>query len=208
MLPCKIRSGASKTASRNNLNISEFYEAVREANGLSSTELKEKVKHKLLSQKLYSAIAYSSVSQPSETEVEEYYEMHKDSYKHPSSFTVIIYGAKDKARLQEKINNPMFYSPDIKTNEQVLPYDRISPELASLLERTALNSFTAVVPDGKSGHMSFYVKSIQSAEEGGIESVKNQIVNSIMAEKREQVLGDYFARLRHNADINVIRMPE
>ena len=204
----EVYDDIKKTAARNNLNISEFYEAVRESSGLSSTELKEKVKHKLLSQKLYSAIAYSSVSQPSEEDVQEYYEMHKENYKHPSSFTVIIYQAKDKNRLEEKVNNPMFYSPDIQTNEQVLPYDRISPELASLLERTALNSFTAVIPDGKEGYMSFYVKSIASAKEGGVESVKNQIINSIMAEQREQVLGDYFARLRHNADINIIRMPK
>ena len=204
----EVYDDIKKTAARNNFNISEFYEAVRESSGLSSTELKEKVKYKLLSQKLYSAIAYSSVSQPSDEDVEEYYEMHKDTYKHPSAFTVIIYQSKDKSRIQEKINNPMFYSPDIQTNEQVLPYDRISPELASLLERTALNSFTAVIPDGKDGYMSFYVKEIESAAEGGVESVKNQIVNSIMAEKREQVLGDYFARLRHNAEINIIRMPK
>ena len=204
----EVYDDIKKTAARNNLNISEFYEAVRESSGLSSTDLKEKVKHKLLSQKLYGAIAYSSVSQPSEEQIEEYYEMHKDSYKHPSSFTVIIYGAKDKARLEEKINNPMFYSPDIQTNEQVLPYDRISPELASLLEKTAINGFTAVIPDGKGGYMSFYIKEIESASDGGVESVKNQIINSIMAEKREQVLGDYFARLRHNADINIIRMPK
>jgi len=204
----EVYDDIKKTAARNNFNISEFYEAVRESSGLSSTELKEKVKYKLLSQKLYSAIAYSSVSQPSEEDVQEYYEMHKDTYKHPSSFTVIIYQAKDKSRIQEKVNNPMFYSPDIQTNEQVLPYDRISPELASMLSRTALNSFTAVVPDGKNGYMSFYIKSIESAAEGGVESVKNQIMNSIMAEKREQVLGDYFARLRYNADINIIRMPK
>lgn len=204
----EVYDDIKKTAARNNLNISEFYEAVRESSGLSSTELKEKVKHKLLSQKLYSAIAYSSVSQPSEEDVLDYYEMHKDNYKHPSSFTVIIYQAKEKNRIQEKINNPMFYSPDIATNEQVLPYDRISPELASLLERTVLNSFTPVIPDGKNGYMSFYIKEIESASEGGVESVKNQIVNSIMAEQREQVLGDYFARLRLNADINIIRMPQ
>ncbi|MCD6190489.1 MAG: peptidyl-prolyl cis-trans isomerase [Sulfurimonas sp.] len=204
----EVYDDIKKTAARNNLNISEFYEAVRESSGLSSTELKEKVKYKLLSQKLYSAIAYSSISQPSEEDVQEYYEMHKDTYKHPSAFTVIIYQAKDKSRIQEKVNNPMFYSPDIQTNEQVLPYDRISPELASMLSKTALSSFTAVVPDGKNGYMSFYIKSIESAAEGGVESVKNQIMNSIMAEKREQVLGDYFARLRYNADINIIRMPK
>lgn len=204
----EVYDDIKKTAARNNLNISEFYEAVRESSGMTSTELKEKIKHKLLSQKLYSAIAYSSVSQPTDAEVEEYYEIHKDNYKHPSSFTVIIYQAKDKSRIEEKVSNPMFYSPDIQSNEQVLPYDKISPELASMLSKTALNSFTAVIPDGKGGYMSFYIKSIESAKEGGVQSVKNQIVNSIMAEKREQVLGDYFARLRHNAAINVIRMPE
>ncbi len=194
-----------KMASRNHMSISDFYDAVRESNGMSSTELKEKVKQRLLSQKLYQQIAYSSLSEPSELEIKEYYNMHKDNYKHPASFRVIIYDSNDKNGLQTKIDNPMFYSPDIRTNEQLLPYDKISPELASLLERTPLNHFTKVIPNGKGGFMSFYMKEIESAKEGGLESVRNQIINSMMAEQREQVLGDYFARLRHNADINVIR---
>ena len=197
-----------KTAARNNLNISEFYEAVRNSNGMSSTDLKKKIKQKLLSQKLYSAIAYASMSEPTEDDIEEYYELHKDNYKHPSAFTVIIYQAKDKSRLQEKIDNPMFYSPDIQTNEQVIPYDRISPELASLLERTELNHFTAVVPDGKKGYMSFYIKEIKSAKEGGLESVRGQIANSIMGDKREIVLSNYFERLRQNVEIKTLRIPE
>jgi len=194
-----------KMASRNKMNISKFYDAVRNANGLTSTQFKAKIKQKLLSQKLYQAIAYSAISEPSEIEIQEYYNLHKNNYKHPASFTVIIYDSKDKNALQTKVDNPMFYSPSILTNEQVLPYGKISPELASLLERTALNTFSAVVPNAKGGFMSFYMKKIESAKEGGLDSVKSQIVNSIMGEKREQVLGDYFARLRHNADINVIR---
>lgn len=201
----EVYDDIKKMAARNNLNISEFYDAVRESNGMNSTEFKEKIKQKLLSQKLYQAIAYAALSEPSDLEIQEYYDMHKNNYKHPSAFTVIIYDSKDKSRLQEKIDNPMFYAPDIATNEQVLPYEQISPELASLLERTKLNHFTNIVPNGKGGFMSFYMKEIESAATGGIESVRNQIVNSIMAEKREQVLSSYFARLRHNADINVIR---
>jgi peptidyl-prolyl cis-trans isomerase SurA len=204
----EVYDDIKKMAARNNMSISDFYDAVRESNGLSSTEFKEKIKQKLLSQKLYSAIAYSSLSEPSESEIREYYELHKEDYKHPSAFTVIIYDSKEKSKLQEKVDNPMFYSPDIATNEQELPYDRISPELASLLERTALNSFTPVIPNGKGGFMSFYIKEIKSAKEGGFESVRNQLVNSIMTDKRELVLSDYFARLRHNADINVIRSVE
>jgi len=204
----EVYDDIKKTAARNNMSVSDFYEAVRNSNGMSSSDLKLKVKHKLLSQKLYSAIAYSAMDAPSEDDIQEYFELHKDDFAHPSAFTAVIYQAKDKSRLQEKIDNPMFYSPDIQTNEQVLPYDRISPELAKLLERTPLNSFTSIVPDGQGGHMSFYIKKIASAKEGGIESVRSQIVNQIQAGKREQVLGDYFARLRHNAEITMIRTVE
>jgi peptidyl-prolyl cis-trans isomerase SurA len=204
----EVYDDIKNVASRNNMSISDFYDAVREANGLSSTQLKEKIKQKLLSQKLYSAIAYSSMEEPSDEEIEEYFKLHQDDYKHPASFTVVIYDAKDKSLLQEKVDNPMFYSPEIATNEQELPYDRISPELANLLTKTELHGFTPVVPNGKGGFMSFYLKSIKSAKEGGVESVKNQIINAIMADKREVVLNDYFARLRDNAEINIIRMPE
>ncbi|MDF1878157.1 peptidyl-prolyl cis-trans isomerase [Sulfurimonas sp. SAG-AH-194-C20] len=201
----EVYDDIKKLAARNNMSISDFYDAVRESNGMNSMELKAKTKQKLLSQKLYQAIAYSSLSEPSDFECEEYYDIHKDTYKHPASFTVIIYDADNENELQTKVDNPMFYSPKIRTNEQLLPYDKISPELASLLERTALNSFTNVIPNGKGGFMSFYIKEIESAKEGGLSSVRTQIVNSIMSEKREQVLSDYFARLKHNADINIIR---
>ena len=204
----EVYDDLKKTAARNKMSLSDFYDAVRNSSGLSSSDLKAKVKERLLSQKLYSAIAYSSISAPSEVEIKEYYELHKEDFAHPSAFEVVIYGAKDKTKLQEKIDNPMFFSPDVQTNEQVLPYDRITPELASLLEKTPQNSFTAVIPDGKGGFMSFYVKNVESAKELGMESVKNQIVNLIMAGKREQILGDYFARLRNNADIKILRMPK
>jgi len=197
-----------KTASRNKMSISDFYDAVRNSNGISSSELKVKIKEKLLSQKLYSAIAYSSLSQPSEDDIKEYYELHKDSFSHPKSFDVVIYNAKDKQRLGEKISNPMLYAPDIATNEQTLPYNRISPELANLLVRTTLNSFTPIVPDGNGGFTSFYLKNIDSNSKLSIDDVKEQIINIIMSEAREQVLSDYFARLKHNADIKILRTLE
>ena len=197
-----------KIASRNHMSISEFYEAVRNSAGLSSSQYKEKVKQRLLSQKLYNAIAYASMDEPSEEEIKEYYELHKEEYKHPSSFRVIIYAAKDRARLEEKVNNPMFYAPDVSQNEQTLPYNRISPELAQLLEHTKVDSFTAVVPDGKGGYMSFYLKEKTSAAEGGLEALHDQIINTMMGEQRERMLSDYFNRLRASADINIIRMPE
>ena len=204
----EVYDDIKKMASRNNMDINDFYEAVRDSNGMSSTQLKAKIKQKLLTQKLYGSIAYSQLEEPSEDEIADYFELHKETYKHPSEFTVIIYQSKNKSRLQEKLDNPMFYSPDIQSNEQKLPYERISPELAQLLEKTELNHFTSIVPDGKKGFMSFYIKAITSAKDAGLESVRNQIVNSIMSDKREVVLSNYFGRLRQNTNIKTIRMPK
>jgi parvulin-like peptidyl-prolyl isomerase len=204
----EVYEDIKKMAQRNNMSVNDFYDAVREANGLTSEQLKAKIKQKLLSQKLYNAIAMSSMSEPSQEEIKDYFELHKNDFKHPASFEVVIYDAKQKELLQEKVDNPMFYSPQIATNEQTLPYNRISPELASLLAKTPVGHFTPVIPNGKGGFMSFYVKSVESAKDVGLESMKSQVINAIMAEKREAILSDYFARLRDNADINIIRMPE
>ncbi|QOY54807.1 peptidyl-prolyl cis-trans isomerase [Candidatus Sulfurimonas marisnigri] len=201
----EIYDHIKQTAAKNNMSISEFYEAVRNSNGLSSEEFKEKTKEKLLSQKLYSAISYSSVSMPTKEEAEEYFELHKNEFTHPGSFDVIIYNTKDEAALQQKINNPMFYSANIKEDQQKLEYERISPELAGFLEKQKVKSFSPIVPDGKGGFMSFYIKEIDNIKEATYESVEQQIINLIMGNKREQVLSDYFARLRDSADIKVIR---
>ncbi len=204
----EVYDDIKETAKRNNMSVNDLYEAALNANGVDSTQMKGKVKQKLLSKKLYSAISYSQVAEPTDSEVEDYYNTHKKDFLHPASFTVVIYQSKDKIPLIEKTQNPMFYSPEVRSSEQVLPYDRISPELAKLLVKTPINGFTAVIPDGQGGHMSFYIKDIESAQEGGLDSMRYQIANMIMRDKREQVLSDYFARLRDNANIKILRMPE
>lgn len=206
----KVTSGEvyddiKQTAKRNNMSVNDFYEAALNSSGLGSSEVKKKVKQRLLATKLYQAIAYSKVSQPTDAQIEEYFELNKAKFEHPSSFNVVIYQSNNKNALESKTKSPMFYSPEIKSTEQTLPYDRISPELAGLLSRTPINNFSPIIPDGKGGYMSFYIKEVESAAEAGFEAMRGQVTNAWMNEKREAVLSEYFARLKDNADIQVIR---
>lgn len=201
----EVYDDIKKTAKQNNMSVNAFYEAALNSNGIDSEELKAKVKSRLLSKKLYSSIAYAQVKQPNDEKLREYYELHKEAFMYPQSFTTVVYQTDNQAALEEKIKNPMFYSPLVVTNEQVLPYMRIAPELAQLLLRTKVNSFTQILPDGRGGFMSFYLKSVQNGSGSDFEAVKVQVQNRLMQELREKVLGDYFARLRHNADITIVR---
>lgn len=204
----EVYDDIKKMAESNGLTISQLYDAVRERNGLNSEEFKEKIKQKLLSQKLYAAIAISSLSEPSVEETKEYYELHKKKFKHPRAFSVIISESKDRNKLKEKIDNPMLYVPDITTQDKELLYNKIPPQLAEILQKTPLDHFTPILSDGKGGFMCCYVKSTTEAKEVDLKALKPQIINAIMADKREAVLSDYFARLRDNADINIIRLPK
>lgn len=204
----EVYEDIKKTADRNNMSVSDFYDAVRNSNGMSSTQLRKQIRQKILAQKLYSSIAYSSVSRPNDEDIKEYYELNKDEFNHPSSFNVITYLATNQSRLQEKINNPMIHTPDIKTTEETFSYSKITPELAKLLQNTSLNSFSPIVPDSKGGFISFYIKKIGSSKDNEIDDYRDQIIFKMMSSQREQVLGEYFTRLRLNADIKQIRMPK
>lgn len=201
----EVYDDIKQTAKKNNMSISQLYEAALNSNGISSSELKAKVKQKLLAQKLYMSIAYSKAERPTEDEIKEYYELNKKRFSHPSSFVTDVYQTTDREALVQKIQNPMFYAPQVQTQEQELPYNRIAPELAELLNNTALNSFSPIVPDGKGGFLSFYLKSVKGAKDLDFEQMKDQIENEIMGKKREQVLSDYFARLKDNAEVSVLR---
>lgn len=194
-----------KIAAGNNMSIDKFYDAVRESSGLSSAEFKEKTKEKLLSQKLYSAIAYSSMSMPDEEEMREYYELHKGEFLKPKAFEVIVYSSQNEDALKKKITTPMFISDEVKVEERVLPFDTISPELAKLLERTEDRTFTPIIIDQSGTHLSFYLKETKTPQESSYEDMKNELSNTLMGQKREQALSEYFARLRGNADIQIVR---
>ena len=203
----EVYSEIKKMAEKNNLTLNQFYDAIRSSRGITSDELKKTIKRRILNQKLHAAIAYSHISAPTEDEMKDYFNLHKSEFKNPSSFEVILYHSNNRQRLQQKINNPMLYAPDIQTSEQTLPYNKINPKLAQILKDTKPNTFTPIIQNADGQFMSFYLKDIKTQQEVTFESVKNQMANAIMDAKREQTLSDYFARLQQSADITVLRMP-
>ena len=204
----EVFTDIQKMAEQNNLSVIELYSAIQSSQGLSEKKLKKKIKEKLLNQKLYNAIAFSHLDQPTDGEIQEYYELHKQEFLKPSSYQVLIYNCVDKNRLQEKIDNPMFYAPDVQSEQRNFEARKMNPRLEELLVKTEVNHFTQVLPSPKGGFMSFYIKEKGVSGAPDIDKVRPQISNAIMGQKRETILKDYFDRQRLNADIKVIRLPK
>jgi len=194
-----------QTAKRNGMSVEQFYTAVEETNGLTPTELKQKLKQKLQSQKLYSSISYSVVSQPTDKALQDYYELHKEKFTHPDSFDVTAYSAYDKNLLLKKLQNPMFLSTEISDKEQTLDYNKIPKPLAQLLQKTKDETFTKIIPNSENSFVVFYLKSKNGSTTSPFNDVKQEVESLLMAQKREEVLSDYFQRLQNSDNIKILR---
>lgn len=198
-----------KMAEQNSMSLSQLYEAMSSTRHLSESQTKEKTKEKLLKQKLFNAIAMAKMDEPTDQEVQEYYQLHLKEYELPKSVDTVLYSSVDQNLLKEKIANPMMSFPGVSTENMTVELAKINPRLAEILVATDSGSFTPVLPQmGGSGYMSFYLLRKNETVTPELEQVREQVENKIMQDKREQILNEHFQRMRVNADIKILRLPE
>lgn len=205
--PTEVKEEMERMAQQNNLTVEQFLDAMKTARGVSEGDLKAKIEESIRGQKLYSSIAFSKMAQPTPAEEAEYYQLHLDEFSHPESYDLTTYVASSAEVLQAKIDDPMRNVPDIITKDENIPAKNINPQLAQILNKIEIGKFGPILPNGKNGFMSFYMRDKQNLVTENLDTVRPQISNMIMGEKRNQVLNDYFTRLRLSADIKVIRLP-
>ena len=198
-----------KMADQNNMTLPQLFEAMSSARNLSESQTKEKTKEKLLKQKLFNAVAMADMEEPTDEEVQEYYDLHLNEYQAPKSIDAIVYSSNDKSALQQKVSNPMMHLPQVKMENTHIETAKINPRLAELLIKTEDSHFTPVLPQGgTSGHMAFYILSKNDINTPPLELIRPQVENKIMEDNREHILNDHFQRMRVNADIKILRLPQ
>ncbi len=205
--PTEVKEEMERMAKQNNLTIDQFLDAMKTARGISESDLKAKIEESVRGQKLYSSIAFSKIAQPTPSEEADYYQLHLDEFSHPDRYDVTTYIANTAETLQTKIDDPMRNVPNIATKDENIPAKNINPQLAQLLDKIEVGKFGPILPNGKNSFMSFYMRDKQNLVTENLDSIRPQIANTIMGEKRNQVLNDYFTRLRLSADIKILRLP-
>lgn len=205
--PAEVSDEIARMAAQNNLSVEQFLNAMQTVRGISEKELKVKVEETLKGQKLYQSIAFSKMAQPSAEEEAEYYQLHLNDFSRPESFEVTTYIAASQEALQAKIADPMRHVENIQVKDENIAFNAVHPQLAQILNKIPEGSFGPILPNGKNGFMSFYMKDKINVVTENLDSIRPEIANAILAEKRNQVLNDYFTRLRLSADIKVLRLP-
>ncbi len=147
----------------------------------------------------------ASVTPPSEEELENYYNTHKEAFSSaPLQMSLVVYLAPSVEKIKEAIANPMRPVQGVQKKNILASSNEMTPQLLELINKTPTNSFTSPVNTGK-GVIAYFVKS-KGTQQSGFQAVKNAVANRWMQERRVQAGQDFFNKLKSNAKIRVIRL--
>jgi hypothetical protein len=201
--PYDIEKRLEQIAKQNGMDVETFKKALI-LEGQSEKSLKKDLENSLKREQLYTKIVTAKLKQPNEDEVKAYYEQHKNKFNMPSSVELVEYLSASGEALELQKRQPMVNMENIQVTPKKIELNSINPQLAQLLASTPAGSFTPVLNLGQ--HMGmFFIQKIGDAGLGSYEMSKKAVFETIMAEREQSTLMEYFEKKKSEAVIKTVR---
>ncbi len=201
--PYDVQKRLSEIAKQNGMDESTFKKALA-LEGKSEKSLKKELEDGLKREKLYTKIVSAKLKQPDEDEVKAYYEQHKSKFSMPSSIELIEYLSPSADALELQKRQPMVNMQNIQVTPKKLELNSINPQLAQLLTNTPVGSFTPVLNLGQHKGM-FFIQKLGDAKLGSYELSKKAVFETMMRQREQSVLIEYFEKKKSEAVIKTVR---
>ncbi|MCF6200925.1 MAG: peptidyl-prolyl cis-trans isomerase [Hydrogenimonas sp.] len=174
--------------------------------GVDWDEYKNRVKERLLQERLYRRILSTKIENPSEDTLKEYYRLHLKEFSMPEKIEVVEYFSKDKKALLAVIQNPLASIPGVSQKSETVNTKDLNRELLFMLTKTPKGQFTQIVPVGD-GYVLFLIQDFLDQKPQPYEEVKQQVFAKWMEQKQQEAIESHFEKLRAAAKIKVVRAP-
>ena len=195
----EIDEAMDKIAKRNNLTLFEFKNILMQRGEFQ--KFKQKIKQDLLKQKLFASIVNAKLKITPD-EIKNYYNSHKDEFSIFDSIQVVKYTSKNPQILKNLYNNPFYTDKNIITETKVYKWNELPLDKLYLFKNTKEGAFTPVINEGLS-YSTYYIAKKEGRAVLPFDKVKNIIANKLIQEKRNEILKEYFDKIKNRADIKI-----
>ena len=195
----EINEAMDKIAKKNNLTLFELKNILTQRGEYEN--FKNKIKENLLKEKLFNSIVNSKLH-ISENEIRNYYNSHKDEFTIFDTIQVVKYSSNNPQNLKMLFNNPFYSNKNIDSTTKVYKWNELPLDKLYLFKNTKVNEFTPIVNEGLK-FSTYYISSKRGKVYLPFEKVKNIIANKLIQQKRNEILKEYFNKLKNRADINI-----
>jgi len=195
----EINEAINKIAKRNHLTLFEFENILMQRGEYE--KFKKKIKEDLLKQKLFASIVNSKLKITPE-EIKNYYNTHKTEFSIFDTIQVVKYTSNNPKSLKQLYNSPFLSDKNVKTQTQIYKWNELPLDKLYLFKSTKVGEYTPIINEGLSYSM-YYISNKKGKVYLPFDKVKNIIANKLIEEKRNQILKEYFDRVKNRADIKI-----
>ncbi len=197
-----IDNHIKKLANQNNMSTLDFKSLVRQQQNYDL--FTQKIKQQLLHQKLIAKIARGKIKLANDEDIKMFFENNEEQYKLADTIDVIAYISKDKKLLNELKINPMMQNNNIIMQNITLKQSELTPQVKYILNSTNTKEFSVVFTQNKNYNM-FFVVDKKDIKTSTINDVKDQIFSTIMKQREQNYLKEYFETLKITANIQILK---
>ncbi|OBV29796.1 hypothetical protein BKN38_01600 [Helicobacter sp. CLO-3] len=192
-------------ASQNKLTYQQFINALRQE-GMTLDVYKEQLKDQIQTRELMRNILLSS-DVSSENEMRRYYDTHKSEFVVAKEVQTTRYSAKDPKLLERAIKSPLVSINGVEKVPEKLTLSALNPQIAQMFSTLKAGEFSPVLDAGNGSYVAFLVQDKIGEDAMSFEEAKNYIAQKLAQSNQEQVLGEYFEKIKLKARIEYLRAP-
>lgn len=194
----------NQIATRNNMSTQGFFNAIA-AQGVKAEEYKNDLKLKMQRDKLYQYIIRERLQAFNKNDVLDYYNKNQNEFTRVESFDVTRFLSKNIDELQS-LNSLVTTSENIESAKLRLYSQSSEARVVAMLTNTDENKFSNIL-ETKDGFIRFFLHKKNDVSVLPFEQAENMIAQKIAADKEQEILNDYFEKLKSRSTITVIRLP-
>lgn len=198
-----VNAYLEKIAAQNGMDLYAFKSIVKQQYP-DYAAFEEETKKRILQEKLVQKLVRGNIKVATKEDLELYYNNNIARFKTAETFKVKEYSSKNKALLAKIIQNPMITSDEVNVKELTLNHNSLNGQIQFLLNSTKTNAFSPIFTANQH-YVTLFVAQKTGETTQSFEAVQNEIFNTVMGQREQKFLKEYFEKLKLTADIKVVR---
>lgn len=199
----RLEQEMESIAAQNNLSYQQFIQALYQQ-GLTPESYKAKLKDQIQTRELMRNILLSADTASEET-MRKYYDTHKNEFVTADQVQTIRYSSKDPKLLERAIANTTLTLNGVEKTPEKLKLNMLNPQIAQMFAQLQKGQFSPILDAGNGSYVAFLVQEKSGDNTMSFEEAKGIIAQRLAQDHQEQILSEYFEKIKQKAHIEYVR---
>ncbi|RDU56576.1 peptidylprolyl isomerase [Helicobacter sp. MIT 99-5507] len=200
----KLNEEISNIASANNITRDELINALK-SQGVDFDDYKNELREHLLNRELMQKILQTNINLANDEDLKKYYDSNQELFTFPTLIKVTSYTSINDAALQQFLSNPLIVNPEVQSKDEEIDIKSLPPQIINIFLNTPDKKFTPVLNSGNT-LIVFFIKEKTNKELMPFEEIKPNVMQRYAEAKENELLNEYFDKIKASTKIEYIRV--